>query len=537
MRTALGAEQEFWIPPEVPQITAAGDKGQRVQETMKRTYKDGNTKNVLEKVEKSRNRKPLGLKWLEKTTKEFGDTTTLHGIPYITKKNYHWSETFLWLLVVVAANSCAYFLIIESWVRYNDNPTVISIEKNFREWNVVFPAATVCFQQKMNETAAHYFIIRQWNTEVNSTEYFQHMAFLKDVTNVNYSSVGDLAEYAKMKDYASFKGADLSNIARQLMQNIEYTSKTELNLDFVPVVTEMGLCFAYAANVSYYHALQLRTIYFLSSRRAVISFYRNKPPGPFDIMTCNYSSSNCGIRIEVEQEHIRDLQFYIHGPDEIPDISFPPFTVKKREQLELMIGQFEIVSSPDIRGLRVRQRRCKFTDEPARGDKFYSYNVCKMNCRRRMMKEQCGCTPFFYVDERKENFCDLKGLGCVALHKDKIIKQIRNNTACPCLPMCNTVMTQLAGSKLTEWKDPAPITLSFSWTLEKFSKTRTKRSIIYRIDDLLVSFGGIAALFLGCSVISFVETINFFFLRSFWNLFSKRRRKNEIREFPDDSRG
>ncbi|KAL1374195.1 hypothetical protein pipiens_018234 [Culex pipiens pipiens] len=43
-----------------------------------------------------------------------------------------------------------------------------------------------------------------------------------------------------------------------------------------------------------------------------------------------------------------------------------------------------------------------------------------------------------------------------------------------------------------------------------FPKRRVKRSVLFSLSDLIVSFGGAAALFLGCSFLSGVEFIFFF---------------------------
>lgn len=53
----------------------------------------------------------------------------------------------------------------------------------------------------------------------------------------------------------------------------------------------------------------------------------------------------------------------------------------------------------------------------------------------------------------------------------------------------------------------------YKYAIERFSKTIIKRTIIFGIEDLLVSLGGTANLFLGCSIMSGVELIYFFTLR------------------------
>lgn len=72
---------------------------------------------------------------------------------------------------------------------------------------------------------------------------------------------------------------------------------------------------------------------------------------------------------------------------------------------------------------------------------------------------------------------------------------------------------------------------NLQWGLKEYPKMRLRRDVIFGFSDLLgkrklklkfikieilVYIGGMAGLFLGCSVLSFIEIIYFFTLRLFW---------------------
>lgn len=44
--------------------------------------------------------------------------------------------------------------------RYYNNPTVISLERNYMEWNTTLPAATLCPMQKYDEEAFNKVLSR-----------------------------------------------------------------------------------------------------------------------------------------------------------------------------------------------------------------------------------------------------------------------------------------------------------------------------------------------------------------------------------------
>lgn len=64
----------------------------------------------------------------------------------------------MWMGVFLLSVYGASTMIANSWQRYNANPTVIAIQKNYREWNITFPAATFCFLDNMDENLAKEFI-------------------------------------------------------------------------------------------------------------------------------------------------------------------------------------------------------------------------------------------------------------------------------------------------------------------------------------------------------------------------------------------
>lgn len=67
------------------------------------------------------------------------------------------SRTF-WVILVTAAAIGSIALSLSNWRRYSANPTVVSLKKDFRNWNNVFPSATACFIERVNESHANKYI-------------------------------------------------------------------------------------------------------------------------------------------------------------------------------------------------------------------------------------------------------------------------------------------------------------------------------------------------------------------------------------------
>lgn len=63
-----------------------------------------------------------------------------------------------WVVIVHLAALGAIALSLSNWRRYSANPTVVSLRKDFRNWNNAFPSATACFLQRVNKQYANNYI-------------------------------------------------------------------------------------------------------------------------------------------------------------------------------------------------------------------------------------------------------------------------------------------------------------------------------------------------------------------------------------------
>lgn len=52
----------------------------------------------------------------------------------------------------------AILISLNQWNRYLANPTVISAQRDYREWYGILPALTICYENKVDEEKAEYYI-------------------------------------------------------------------------------------------------------------------------------------------------------------------------------------------------------------------------------------------------------------------------------------------------------------------------------------------------------------------------------------------
>lgn len=109
--------------------------------------------------------------------------------------------------MVILAAAGAIALSLSNWRRYSANPTVVSLRKDFRNWNNVFPSATACFLERTNKEFANKYVFEyvfsvngkvksnsildysKWGSTENDEKYHYYMDFVKTVANVSFETL------------------------------------------------------------------------------------------------------------------------------------------------------------------------------------------------------------------------------------------------------------------------------------------------------------------------------------------------------------
>ncbi|CAK9817071.1 Pickpocket protein 11 [Anthophora plagiata] len=222
-----------------------------------------------------------------------------------------------------------------------------------------------------------------------------------------------------------------------------------------------------------------------------------------------------------------NIMILIHHGMGFPGFATNMYIVRADDELEIAIRPMAIFK-PE--GLYHRNKDNELTPvcitdkaNPLEYIPVYRNSNCYVNCRAKLMYNLCGCLPFIFdpiAELHNIPHCKLDGLQCIQqnLVQLGIVKDIKNkNFTCSCSDPCNDVLY-----------DGLPNTISLMKA--NFSKTRTEGTAIVRVymysqvyqvletlpaadmTYLLASIGGIFSLFLGCSFLSLVEIVYFFYL-------------------------
>ncbi|CAG9772263.1 unnamed protein product [Ceutorhynchus assimilis] len=214
---------------------------------------------------------------------------------------------------------------------------------------------------------------------------------------------------------------------------------------------------------------------------------------------------------------------YIEHPDEMLELGVRPQHIWDYSIAVMMLSVKSTYTTEDTRQLTMKQRKCVFEGEvKLKVDKIYTYTACSIQCRMDIAQERCGCVPFFYPKVPGYSYCNVVRLRCIA----KNLPAILDNANCDCLLACNHTIYDVEGKNTTSSRQ---MEIKFiSWPMIRY-----KREVLFGWVDLLVSFGGIAGLFLGFSLLSAAEIIYYFTLRSCIAAFKERKYLDKVREAND----
>ncbi|XP_050533101.1 sodium channel protein Nach-like isoform X2 [Daktulosphaira vitifoliae] len=402
--------------------------------------------------------------------KEFSEITSLHGIRHIGLSNRHVLEVALWLLCVIMSVYGSIALMINSYERYNTNPTVITVEKNYRYWYIQFPSATFCYADPINKDLAKEYIKEKWNVS-SGEEFDYYMKFITEAVNVTYESLNLMIPYSKNPKLNKINLKELSDRVHVELRFKSSIFNTEYqNISFEPVLTEMGTCYTFSGTI---------TEYFRPNGK--IQIKRNYSPP-----SCNFFNSLCYARAESLS---RIVAYYVHYARELPNIVDKYFLVVDNMERDTTFTFWEMTSAQELRKLSPVQRQCRYMDEPMdRSFPVYSYNICRMICRRNLAIKYCGCTPHFYLNRDNSKICDLEGLACLSPYNETLITLQNTDGSqiwCNCLMPCEDSKLFLDRDSKRTWSYPVPYDIRFRWAIDKYSKTRLRRDVIYSFEDLL----------------------------------------------------
>ncbi|XP_030020108.2 sodium channel protein Nach [Manduca sexta] len=437
-------------------------------------------------------------KLVEYLRKELKDCTT-HGLPYIVNQEIHWFERLFWAASFVSATAIIYVLLSSQYIRYMEAPIVMSVEKDYFNWNISFPAIILCPLDKIDNDSLAVFL--------NDTreEIGQDLEdYIRALMSVSLESLhllrmpdADILSYIEAKNYAKIS-ADLF----KKFDNTSLSTVTKWPMSVETAMTEMGMCHIINSNIATFDN-----------------------PNNWDNSELTYAKTNIELSYHDRDFFVQILNYadeykiYINNPDDLILTGAPELKYNEEGFLSFGVHTSSIKASQDIRLIPIHLRKCRFMEEThSKRYPVYSYNRCMMECRINIINKFCGCIPYFYkpLDEK---VCSLAEMRCVLFHMKEIMKFAVSNESmatmddvtglptvfreCGCLGDCEAFVY----NKDHETFLPQEAMNRLRISVSSFPKVRFVREIIFGFYDIIVRSGGVVNLCIGTSVISIMELL------------------------------
>ncbi|XP_050532301.1 sodium channel protein Nach-like isoform X1 [Daktulosphaira vitifoliae] len=424
--------------------------------------------------------------------KEFADQSSIHGLHYISDTSRHWTERVFWFVCCALSWYGSYSLMMNSWEAFQTNAISFVVETTALEFQTSFPAISICETDNNNNVQKLATKIYGDHRDYNLDEIVREIAYFKGMCYY-------IKEFCLTGQYycptANFRELALSmrSTCEEVFLNCTWSGVRNFNCckHFIPTETELGICYTLTmANES-------------PDSDDYINMYSNRLTGPSDIY----------IKLSAAS------QVYIHSSVDVPyyntiatDILHAVPGIYKQYKITIK----DIANEDEVQFVGVHQRKCRFPWENYLSvSNTYSYSSCIVHCRRQKQMEMCNCTSHLMPNSKESEHCDIRGLMCLNQYYAELSVLKKKNSArvgleCHCVPSCVETEVDVITVETFTMSDNESI---IQLMLDQLPQERLKRNVIRGRLDILVSLGGSVALFVGASILSFLEIIYYFFLR------------------------
>ncbi|XP_052741500.1 sodium channel protein Nach [Bicyclus anynana] len=411
-----------------------------------------------------------------------------------------------WLCFVILSWYGSSLLIEAQYRAFQNNPISFVVETTYKDWNTRFPSIAVC--ENDNSIRIENVSDSLWGPDhdFNMEEVLKEISYFKGVTyyTSEYCREDDPLEECFTNNLTYYAGL-LRSSCREVMSNCSWNNKSfDCCTYFRPMETEFGTCFVINSIQS-----------------------REKNPPKYE-MTSNRTS-----RLGMIKFHVTiPVKVYTLNEEEMEEKSKNKKNSCKRIKAILsgyvfrrLITVRNIENDADARFISPEKRKCRYIDENnLQVYPYYSYTACTVQCRKDAQMRLCNCSNFFMPNTPEEEKCNTSGVICMNYHADDItvLKASWSNQKglyCDCLPSC----TEAEISVVKDIKEPNVFKYStVQIELSSLPSEMYRRNVVRGVLDLVVSTGGTGGLFLGASILSFVELLYILLIRPFCDVYKQR---------------
>ncbi|XP_053692397.1 sodium channel protein Nach [Sabethes cyaneus] len=429
--------------------------------------------------------------------KDYLLNTSIHGVRFIVDDSYHIAERIFWSICVVISWFGSALLIDASLEAFRTSAISFVVETNYRDWNTEFPSIVVCEMRNMERIQVVADELWGEDHDFAMEEVLNEIAFFRGESyhTVNECTGDDPAENCFSSNFSHFARLVRSPCERTLEECYWNDQPFDCCKYFQPMETEIGLCYA------------VNSVQTSAKVPLKIDMISNKTTGPG--------------RLKITL--LTEAYVFTLGEEDVPNLITPKsevLIIDASVAYKRQISIKNIANDPETKQVNVEQRKCRYPDENNLNvHAYYSYSACSVQCRKDKQLKTCNCTSHLMPNTDPSQKCNITGLVCLNAHYEDLTVVIPRwstgkGVVCDCLPSCTELdIAVVHDSRETLYTEKRLSTLDIE--LSALPTERYKRNVVRGRLDLVVSVGGTTGLFVGASLLSFVEIVYYFTIRPY----------------------
>ncbi|KAL1492020.1 hypothetical protein ABEB36_012524 [Hypothenemus hampei] len=485
--------------------------------------------------------------------RDYSDLSSIHGVKYLGE-NRTTVERGWWLVVFLFSLICCFYSIYLIYEKWNNSPVIISYDNDETPINQIpFPAVTICPVLYSNTDSINS---DSWRF-LTGTEF--KLLFSKNLLcgplridpltkSKNFSFDDNFVNPEKFNHFIS-RLYITSYFENCLWQN-EDLSCAPL---FDYILTNDGICSSfnllspkriYQDNVKnyFFHRLNNKT-YDRSSNWSLDRGYSDDSGRSTYPRRMSFSSATNGLSISFKRDTrfkselkcptfwiLQGFKVFLHTPSSVP-VNQEYFYLPLNTAITGAIKPVVLNTLEKVKNSSPEKRKCYFENEGSlKYFKEYTQSNCELDCLTRYTLYWCGCVAFYMPMDNVTTICGTGKNKCMKEAEEKmhtnelIIKQNHTDVyekppQCYCLPSCRDLSYEVQISSGINMKsDPYHLYSTLVLYFKKNQFIASNRHELYGFTDFLGNLGALLALFIGFSVLSFMEIIYFLTVRILYNI-------------------
>ncbi|KAG5667655.1 hypothetical protein PVAND_015629 [Polypedilum vanderplanki] len=465
----------------------------------------------------------------------FANESSIHGIKFIFNPKSHKISRLLWTLSFTLSIFGLIYYSKSVFVKYNSKPDFGVKIQQVAISKIPFPAVTICAPFFASPEFANFNEIMSKITNDNATEK-EIKYFIANLFACDSKFLGNLFLEFNLTNFNIVELIKESSVNRFKFLNIcefeMYRSECH------EIFTDRGIC--YTENLQHFETIYdnnsiSNDFYFESNQNSETIwsldrgyFDKSSQKIPFrankkNIFTAIIAMKN-SIADNVCISNGKSFTFILHLPNEIPTFFHDQFSLPYENIKTVTLTATKFKADEELKNYSPKIRSCYFENEKKlKFFKSYTKNICDLECLANKTLEICGCVKFSMPREEGTPVCGLDKIECYLEVIDNWPEE-DIEAPCDCLKTCNDIEYSIRYEKLSNSEHIEAL-------IEKIEQENLKNGTItelfigfkdhivteyetfvaYKLQNLIADIGGLLGLFLGCSVLSLIEIIYYFY--------------------------